>query len=145
MPSRRWTRIAAASLVVGGAGYATKYVLLAVADPHGTNHSPLLRPVTVVVLLLGEVLLPIGATAFLAGRLARIGRLAWVLAFILAVALVLASARVLDAAFGALASDPLRLRTEGTLAVQGVTGLVAGLALLRRSRDTGAPGVEEFS
>ena len=142
---RRWSRIAAACLVVGGAGYVTKYVLLAVADPHGTNRSSVLRTVTVVGLLLGEVLLPVGATAFPALRLARRGRLVLVLAFIVAVALVLAAARVLDAAFGSLSGDPLRLRTEGTLAVLGVTGLLAGLALLRRTRDMDAPGAEVFS
>lgn len=131
MSLRRWSHIAAVSLVVGGAGYATKYVLLAVADPHGTNQSAALRAVTVACLLCGEVLLPLGATAVPARQLAGRGRSVLTLGFIVAVVTVLAVARVLDAAFGSLSGDPARLGTEGTLAVQGVAGLLTGLALLR--------------
>lgn len=129
MSLQRWARYANFALLLGGTGYLVKYVLLAVFDPHGNDGSAPLRIVTVLGLLLGEVLIPVGATAFPATWLRGSHPLLVVLGFVIAIALVLVAARVLDAAFGSLAGDPLRLHTEGTLAVLGSAAVLSRLAL----------------
>jgi hypothetical protein len=134
----RWSRVAAVCLLVGGTGYILKYALLAALDPHGTVHSAALRTVTVVGLLLGELLLPIGVTGLPARHLAGGRRSLVALGFLVAIALFFLAAKALDAGFATLDGDPARLRTEGTLAVLGSAAVVTGLALLHRAKHTTA-------
>jgi len=133
---RLWLRVAAWVLVVGGAGYLAKYLLLAVFDP--TPAATGQDPVTMVVLtrtglLLGTVLVPLGCTAVVPALLLR-GRhvLLAVAGGFAAVIAVLLLTHVLDAAFGFLHGDPLRLQTEGSLAIVGLLAVVSGILLLRR-------------
>lgn len=137
----RWSRIAALCLLIGGIGYLGKYVLLALLDSNATSHSNGLQAVTTLGLLLGELLLPIGVTAFPARWLAGRRIVVIIVGFFAAVVALFVVGKGLDAAFASMAGDPFRLRTEGTL---GVIGLVAGVAgfvllLVQPSRRQRAP------
>jgi hypothetical protein len=138
MTLKRWTSIAAILLVIGGFGFLEKYVLLAIFDPDGTSESGVLQVVTVLGLLLGELLLPLGSTALPALWLR--GRPWWIVAasFVLSVVLFFVLSGLISSALGApddfANSDPLRLSTEGGVLLIGAMGILTGLLVLRSSR-----------
>ncbi len=141
----RWSRFAALCLLIGGIGYLGKYVLLAVLDPHTTAHSAGLQVVTVVGLLLGEFLLPVGVTTFPARWLAGKPLVVIVVGFLGAIVALFVVSKGLDAAFGSMDGDPFRLRTEGMLGVIGLVASIAGSVLLLRRPSRGVPSAGRAS
>lgn len=138
MTLQRWTGVAAVMLAIGGTGFLEKYLLLAIFDPDGKSNSSTLQAVTVLGLLLGELLLPLGVTALPALWLR--GRKWWIVAVgcLLAVALFFVLSGLISNALGApdrfADSDPLRLSSEGGLLLMGGFGVLTGVLVLRSAR-----------
>jgi hypothetical protein len=134
MTSTLCTRVAAVALMVGGVGFIMKYLLLAIFDQDGTSTSNTLIAATTVGLLLGEFLAPFGVAALVIMWLRGRHRAVVTSGVIVSLAALYLVAALVDTSLQALLGnqDPLRLRTEGSLAVLGIVALVVGILAMRR-------------
>jgi hypothetical protein len=121
--------------VLGGAGDITKYLALALFDPHGAERGGegvVLVAVTRVGLWLGAFLIPLGLTGLPAWMLLRRHGLVRVVLTTIAVVVVIALVQSLaERGLATLEGDPLRLQSEGVLALMGTAAVAGGVWLLK--------------